>query len=118
MPRSHTTSRIIGFSMLAAFLAALLAGPALAVPSNKAECRRMTRQIEHFEDVAGMAAQRGDEMWWDGTVQHIKQLAERRLRLCPEYAEPNYAKIYAEWAMWMARRAADAFITYTTFGAY
>ena len=31
------------------------AGPALAVPSNKAECRRITRQLDHFVNVAEMA---------------------------------------------------------------
>ncbi len=100
-------------------LAALLsAGPALARPSNKAECRRITRQIDHFRDVAQMAAQRGDERWFDGTVDHMRRLGERRVRLCPEYREPNYAAIYAQWTKEMIKRAAKAFLTYTTFGAF
>lgn len=107
-------SRILGICLLALFIAA----PAFAVPANNAQCRRMTRQIEHFEDVAAMAAERGDELWFDGTVDHIKQLAVRRVTLCPEYAEPNYAAIYAQWAKWMLRRGFEVFMAYTTFGTY
>jgi len=115
MRRTRALRRIVG----ACLLAGTLATPALAVPSSyQAECRRITRQIGHFENVAAMAAQRGDEMWFDGTVDHIRRLGERRVRLCPEYAEPNYAAIYATWAKWMLKRAAEAFITYTTFGLY
>lgn len=100
-------------------LVCLLSAPsALARTSNQAECRRLTRQIDHFRDVASMAAQRGDEMWFDGTVDHIRRLAERRVRLCPEYEEPNYAAIYAQWTKEMLKRAAEAFITYSTFGAF
>jgi len=101
-----------------ALVFSLAAPAALARPSNKAECRRITRQIDHFREVASMAAQRGDEMWFDGTVDHIRRLAERRVRLCPEYEEPNYAAIYAQWTKEMIKRAAEAFITYSTFGAF
>ena len=122
MRGTRVVSRIVGVGLLALFLTGVIAplgaSPAGAVPSHKSECLRLTRQISHFEDVASMAAERGDEMWFDGTVDHIKQLATRRVRLCPEYEEPNYAKIYTEWAMWMMRRAAEAFMAYTTFGAW
>ena len=100
-------------------LVSLLSVPtALARPSNKAECRRITRQIDHFRGVASTAAERGDRMWFDGTVDHIRRLGERRVRLCPEYEEPNYTAIYAQWAKEMVKRAAEAFITYSTFGAF
>ena len=97
--------------------AMLSASPALA-RQNMAECRRMTRQIDHYTDVAEMAAQRGDEAWFDGTVDHIRRLGGRRVRLCPEYKEPNYAAIYTKWAKEVVKRAAQAFLTYTTFGAF
>jgi hypothetical protein len=109
-----TVTRVV----LLGLLGLLLAAPAVAVPSNQAECRRITRQIDHFRDVAEMAAERADEPWFDGTVDHIRRLGERRVRLCPEYDEPNYAAIYAQWAKWMLKRAAEAFITYATFGAF
>lgn len=118
MRTTQLLGRVVGPCLLAAVLVIVSAAPADAVLAHEAECRRITRQINHFEDVASMAAERRDEMWFDGTVAHIKQLAERRVRLCPEYAEPNYARIYAEWAMWMMRRAADVFLAYTTFGTY
>lgn len=116
MRRTHRRAlgRILGVGLLAVSLAS----PALAVPSNKSQCRRITRQITHFEDVATMAAERGDEMWFDGTVDHIKRLGERRSRMCPEYDEPNYAAIYAEWAWWMIKRGAEAFRAYMTFGTF
>ena len=100
-------------------LAALLsAGPALARPSIRTECRRITRQIDHFRDVATMAARRGIEAWFNGTVDHIRRLGERRVRLCPEYQVPNYKAIYAQWTKAMIKRAAKAFISYSTFGAF
>jgi hypothetical protein len=103
----------------AAVVAALaVAAPALAVPSNKSECRRITRQIDHFEDVAMMAADRGDRLWYTSTTNHIDRLAARRVWLCPEYAEPNYAKIYAEWVAAVVKKAGQAFLQYLTFGAY
>jgi hypothetical protein len=94
------------------------ASPALARPSHKAQCRKITRQIDHFSGVASRAAQRGDEMWFDGTVDHIRRLGERRVRLCPEFEEPNYAAIYAQWAKQLIKRAAKAFVSYSTFGAF
>ncbi len=95
----------------------LAAGPAAAV-SNKAECRRLTRQIDHFEDVAQMAADRRDELWLNGTLEHIDRLAGRRVELCPEYAEPDYAAIYAKWFADLVKKAGKAFLSYMTFGAY
>lgn len=113
MRRTHAVARIVG----AGLLALVLASPAFAA-RHQAECRKLTRQIAHFEGVASMAAERGDEMWFDGTVNHIRRLGDRRVRLCPEYEEPNYAAIYTEWAMWMVKRGAEAFLAYTTFGLY
>lgn len=111
-------SRVSTICLSAALAVLFSAAPAFALPPNTAECRRMTRQIEHFTGVAEMAAQRGDEPWFDATVDHVRRLGERRVRLCPAYTEPNYAAIYASWAKEVIKRAAQAFLTYTTFGAF
>ena len=111
-------SRALILCLSIGLTAQLAASPALARPSNKAECRRITRQLDHFRGVAEMAAQRGDERWFDGTVDHMRRLGARRVSLCPEYEEPNYAALYAQWTKEVIKRAAKAFLTYTTFGAY
>ena len=112
------TPRVLILCVSLGLAALLSAGPALARPSNRTECRRITRQIDHFRDVAAMAARRGNETWFNGTVDHIRRLGERRVRLCPEYQEPNYKAIYAQWTKAMIKRAAKAFISYSTFGAF
>ena len=116
-PRARLSMRA---SRVAAVMAALVvAAPALAVQSNKAaECRRITRQISHYRDVAEMAADRRDRLWYVSTTNHIDRLADRRVALCPEYAEPNYALIYAKWMAEVVKKAGQAFLKYMTFGAY
>ena len=111
-------SRVLLACVSIGLTALLSAGPALARPSNRSECRRITRQIDHFQGVATMAAQRGNEAWFNGTVDHIRRLGERRVRLCPEYQEPNYKAIYAQWTKALIKRAAQAFISYSTFGVF
>ncbi len=96
----------------------LLATPAAAVPSNKAECRRITRQVAHFVNVAEMADSRGDELWLSHTLAHIDRLKQRRVRLCPEYEEPNWAEIYARQFAELAKKAGKAALKYLTFGSY
>lgn len=105
-------------SLVGAVIALLVAVPALAVQSHTAECRRLTRQIEHYRDVAEMAADRRDKLWYVSTTDHIDRLADRRVSLCPEYAEPNYALIYAKWMAEVVKKAGQAFLKYMTFGAY
>lgn len=94
------------------------AGPASAVPSNKAECRRITRQLDHFVNVAEMADSRGDHLWLKSTLDHMDRLKERRVRLCPEYEEPNWAELYARAFADLAKKAGRAALTFFTFGAY
>jgi hypothetical protein len=50
------------------------------------DCRRLTRQIAHYADVADVARSRNDELWEDHTLAHISRLSDRRARLCPQYA--------------------------------
>ena len=51
------------------------------------DCRRLTRQIAHYADVADMARSRDDDLWEQHTLGHISRLSDRRARLCPQYAE-------------------------------
>ena len=107
------------FWMLGLVLAAVLvAAPVGAVPSNKAECRRITRQLNHFVNVAEMADSRGDHLWLAGTLAHMDRMKQRRVRLCPEYEEPNWAAIYAKAIQDLAVQAGKAFLKYLTFGTY
>jgi len=73
--------------------AVLLALPAAADPLPPSayyphkDCRRLTRQIAHYADVADMARERNDDLWEQSTLDHIGRLSERRQRLCPQYAD-------------------------------
>lgn len=75
------------------FLFVPLALPAAADPLPPSayyqhnDCRRLTRQIARYADVADMARERDDEMWEEHTIAHIGRLSERRAKLCPQYAK-------------------------------
>jgi len=103
--------------LLGLVLAGLLASSAQA-SLNHSECRRLTRQIDHYGGVAEMAANRGDKLWLEGTLAHIQRLSDRRIRLCPEFDQPNQAEIMAKWMADVTKKAAKAFVRYLTFGAY
>lgn len=111
--RIITTVLLPGF-VLAGFLLALPAEASL----NRSECRRLTRQINHYGGVAEMAANRGDKRWTEGTLAHIQRLSDRRIKMCPEYDQPNQAEIMAKWMAETTKAAAKAFVRYLTFGAY
>ena len=52
----------------------------------RGECRRLTKQITHFEEtVLPMAIERGNRGWEEATADQIKRLWHRRADLCPEY---------------------------------
>ena len=57
--------------------------PPSMVGKHNGECKRITRQIAHYAEVADMAKERGDDEWYDGTVNQIGRLATRRAELCP-----------------------------------
>jgi len=103
--------------ILASLLLLALVVPAVAhadpngpqVPRR--ECKRLTRQIAHYADVADMARSRDDDLWEQATMQHIAQLSDRRAKLCPQYAKrpageelvkflKNAAKIAATLFAW------------------
>jgi hypothetical protein len=121
--RNHTPSRstLRAALVLAVLGVTFLAGPAWAEAqnaSNKAKCRRITRQVAHFVNVAEMADSRGDDLWLASTLEHIEQLKLRRVELCPWYEEPNWAEIYARQFADLVKKAGKAALTYMTFGAY
>ncbi|MEM9176594.1 MAG: hypothetical protein AAGC67_15325 [Myxococcota bacterium] len=52
----------------------------------RGECRRLTKQIDHFEGtVLPMAIARGNRGWEQATNAQIERLWHRRADLCPEY---------------------------------
>lgn len=107
-----------------------LAGGALADSSGgpndagsrghyRAQCRRLTKQIGHYEEtVLPMAIERGNRAWEKATNEQIERLWHRRADLCPEYgAERSLLKKAADRTrqfnkmMAAAGRAALAFFT-------
>jgi len=61
--------------------------PGAAAGAYTGECRRMTRQIAHYAEVADRARERDNQLWEEATLQHIGRLTERRQHLCPKYAD-------------------------------
>jgi len=57
--------------------------PPSMVGSHNGECKRITRQIQHYAEVADRAKERGDPNWEQGTLDHIADLSTRRAQLCP-----------------------------------
>jgi hypothetical protein len=90
-------------TILALAIATLL--PATAGARTSPECRRYTRQIEHFAGVVEMAQERGNEMWEQETRRHIERLEARRAERCPEFRpQPSRMAQTAE----MLRKASAA----------
>ena len=89
--------------------------PGLALASPQ-ECGRLTRQIEHYEDMADRAEALGNPMWEDGMRAHIDRLNARRSATCRDYDDS------AEKAMQLfnalVKIAASAAVTYFTFGTF
>ena len=99
--------------MKALILAALLLGvaaPAAADPQPyRGECRKLTNQIARYERDAGWARERGNQLWEQASVDQAERLSERRARLCPEFADPNYAAEFVAM-LDVATRAAARFL--------
>lgn len=102
----------------AVLLGCLVVDSAAHASLNASQCRRLTRQINHYGGIAEMAANRGDDLWLQGTLNHVQRLSDRRIRLCPQFDKPNQAEVMALWLKQATRAAAKAFIKYMTFGAY
>ena len=56
------------------------------VGNYRGQCRKLTKQIDHFEeDVLPLAISRGNRNWERATNQQIERLWHRRADLCPSY---------------------------------
>jgi hypothetical protein len=52
----------------------------------RAECRRLTKQIDHFKGtILPMARSRGNRGWEQATSDQVERLWHRRADLCPAY---------------------------------
>jgi len=69
--------------------------PAAGASGNyRGQCKRLTRQIDHYEGtILPMAIQRGNRAWEQATNQQIERLWHRRADLCPAYgAERSFLR--------------------------
>jgi TolA-binding protein len=112
---------IAGSALLIGFALCVAAPSAAQNGHYNGQCRKMTRQISHFQDVADMARARDDEMWLASTAAHIERLRDRRSRLCPQYdqfvervrTEEFWRDTYA-----LTIAGAKTAMRYFTFGMY
>ena len=91
--------------------------------SRREDCRRMTKQIAHFEGhVLELARDRNDALWEQSTSDHIDRLKNRRADRCPEYAEERRllarAKKQAEQMKKLMVTAAKGAAKYFSGGLY
>jgi hypothetical protein len=91
--------------------------------TNKQACRRMTKQIAHFEGtVLTMAQARGNALWANATHQQIVRLKNRRADICPEWGKQRTAlaklKENADKTKKMMKTAAKYAAKYFTGGLW
>ena len=83
---------IVSLAVLALLVPALAQAAPERQYTNKQRCRRMTKQIDHFEHtVLVMAKDRGNDLWANATTQHIDRLKNHRADSCPEWAKQRSA---------------------------
>jgi hypothetical protein len=88
---------------------------------NRGECKRMTRQIDRYENVVlKMAKQRGNKLWENATTDQISRMKNRRADRCPRYNEERTMlkrmKKQADDAARVMKAAAKAASKYFTGG--
>ena len=93
--------------IIAIALAAFVLAPGFAYAqqggralTNKQLCRRMTRQIAHYEErVLPMARSRGNALWKNSIDAQVNRLRNHRADRCPEWGKQRGALIQAkrEW---------------------
>ena len=91
--------------------------------TNRQACRRMTKQINHFEKtVLVMAKDRGNALWEQATEDQINRLKHQRADKCPEYHKQRTvlarAKEQAEQMKQMMAAAAKGAAKYFSGGAF
>ena len=116
--------RVIAIAAIVGFAVSVsLALPASAQDRGNynAHCRKLTKQIAQYQDVEGMARERGNAMWEASTRDQIDRLQARRSRLCPEY-DAMVERVATEefWRDTYALTIAGArtALRYFTFGMY
>lgn len=130
-PFSHSWGLRLG--ILAAWLVLEAGAAGLAAAASpeagerghyRGQCRRLTKQIDHYEDVVlPQAYARGNQAWANVTTQQIERLWNRRADLCPKYgAERTFLRRLADrtrrFNQFLARagRAAATFFSGGAFG--
>jgi hypothetical protein len=85
LPRCLLVAAVATASVLGT--APVAADPDAAVHGNyRGQCRRLTRQIEHYEErILPLAIERGNRAWERATNDQIDVLWHRRADLCPAY---------------------------------
>ncbi len=87
------TRRPISGVLIGLVLTLALAVPAAATTplagqrgNYRGQCRKLTKQINHFEGtILPMAIARGNRAWERATNQQVERLWHRRADLCPAY---------------------------------
>jgi hypothetical protein len=77
------------------------------------DCRRLAKQIIHFENVKAMAEERNDALWARGTQAHINHLEGQWNNLCYDGID--------EWQVAfnkLVKTAAEAAIRYFTWSGF
>jgi hypothetical protein len=77
------------------------------------ECRRIAKQIIHFENVKAMAQERNDALWTAGTQAHIAQLEGRWNERCYDGVDPWQVAFNK-----LLKEAAEAAIRYFTWNGF
>jgi hypothetical protein len=109
------------FTAMGLAAALLLAAATAGAEEHYRECRRISRQMVHFEGVAEMARDRDNELWEKATLDHIQRLGDRRRRLCPEMVaemEKSRARKVMENSAEFLKSAGKVALRVFTFGAY
>jgi hypothetical protein len=104
--------RILAIALLLAVAAPGIAAAEVQTQPrlSRGECKRLTRQIAHYAEVADRARERDNELWEEHTIQHIGRLSERRAYLCPEYRGKTYGEQLAKLLKDAAKIAAKLFM--------
>jgi hypothetical protein len=91
--------------------------------TNRQLCRRMTKQIAHYENtVLALAKERGNDLWAASTEAQIDRLKNQRADRCPEWGKKRtalqIARARAEQMRRMMVTAAKYAAKYFTGGLY
>ena len=85
---------------------------------SPAECARLLKQIQHFEDMVDRAEALHQEDWIETMQQQVDLLKQRQEERCPRDADSASAKAAFLALARLLKAAGSAALTYFTFGAY